>query len=50
MILAATTQGIVTPDKAFKHGQLVDTLLRAIETSEFDRRLRVSEHPDPTDP
>jgi hypothetical protein len=50
IILAAATQGIVTPDEAFKLGQLVDTFLRAIETSEFDRRLRLLEDPDPTDP
>jgi hypothetical protein len=50
VILAAATQGIVAPDEAFKLGQLVDAFLRAIETSEFDRRLRVLEDPDPTDP
>ncbi len=43
VILAAATQGVVTPDDAFKLGQLVDTFLRAIETSEFDRRVRLLE-------
>jgi Family of unknown function (DUF5681) len=43
MIIAAATQGVVTPDEAFKLGQLVDTFLRAIETGEFDRRLRLIE-------
>ena len=43
MIIAAATQGVVTPDEAFKLGQVVDTFLRAIETSEFDRRLRLLE-------
>ena len=43
VILGAATQGIVTPDEAFKLGQLVDTFMRAIETSEFDRRLRIVE-------
>ena len=48
-IIAAAAQGIITPDEAFKLGQLVDTFMRAIETSEFDRRLRVLEA-DCTDP
>jgi hypothetical protein len=40
MIITAPTHGVITPDEAFKLGQLVDTFMLAIETSEFDRRLQ----------
>jgi hypothetical protein len=42
-VVAAAAQGRITPSEAVKLGQLVITFLRAIEVSEFDRRLQMLE-------
>jgi hypothetical protein len=42
-IVKAAAQGTITPDDAFKLSQMVDTFVRAIETSDFDRRLQILE-------
>ena len=42
-IVKAVAQGAITPDEAFKLSQMVDTFVRAIDTSDFDRRLQILE-------
>ena len=42
-IVKAAAQGATTPDEALKLSQMVDTFVRAIETSDFDRRLQILE-------
>jgi hypothetical protein len=42
-IVKAAAQGTITPDEAYKLSQMVDTFVRAIETSDFDRRLQILE-------
>ena len=43
-IVKAAAQGVITPDEAFKLSQMVDTFVRAIETSDFDKRLQILEN------
>ncbi|MGA7867581.1 MAG: hypothetical protein WCA23_26955, partial [Stellaceae bacterium] len=43
-IVKAAAQGAITPDEAFKLSQIVDTFVRAIDTSDFDRRLQILEN------
>jgi hypothetical protein len=43
-IVKAAAQGTITPDEAFKLSQMVDTFVRAIDTSDFDRRLQMLEN------
>jgi hypothetical protein len=43
-IVKAAAQGAITPDDAFKLSQMVDTFVRAIETSDFDKRLQILEN------
>lgn len=45
-IVRAAAQGTITPDEAFKLSQMVDTFVRAIDTSDFDRRLQILENAD----
>ena len=45
-IVKAAAQGTITPDDAFKLSQMVDTFVRAIETSDFDKRLQILENAD----
>jgi len=40
----AEAHGTITPDEAFKLSQMVDTFVRAIDTSDFDRRLQILEN------
>jgi hypothetical protein len=42
-IVKAAAQGAITADEAFKLSHMVDTFVRAIETSDFDRRLQILE-------
>lgn len=42
--MKAAAQGTITPDEAFKLSQMVDTFVRAIDTSDFDRRLQILEN------
>ena len=39
-IVKAAAQGTITPDEAFKLSHMVDTFVRAIDTSDFDKRLQ----------
>jgi hypothetical protein len=43
-IVKAAAQGTITPDEAFKLSQMVDTFVRAIDTSDFDKRLQKLEN------
>jgi len=43
-IVKAAAQGAITPDEAFKLSQMVDTFVRAIDTSDFDKRLQKLEN------
>ena len=43
-IVKAAAQGAITPDEAFKLSQMVDTFVRAIDTSDFDKRLQILEN------
>jgi hypothetical protein len=43
-IVKAAAQGTITPDEAFKLSQMVDTFVRAIDTSDFDKRLQILEN------
>jgi hypothetical protein len=45
-IVKAAAQGAITPDEALKLSQMVDTFVRAIETSDFDRRPQILEIAD----
>ena len=45
-IVKAAAQGTITADEAFKLSQMVDTFVRAIDTSDFDRRLQILEDAD----
>jgi hypothetical protein len=45
-IVKAAAQGTITPDEAFKLSQMVDTFIRAIDSSDFDRRLKILENAD----
>jgi hypothetical protein len=42
-IAAAVAAGALTPGEAAALAQLVDTLMRAVDTGDFDRRLQVLE-------
>jgi hypothetical protein len=46
-ILAAAARAVITADEAYKLGQMVDVFVRAIETSDFERRLKLLEDTDP---
>jgi hypothetical protein len=43
-IVKAAAQGTITPDEAFKLSQMVDIFVRAIDTSDFDKRLQILEN------
>lgn len=43
-VTAAVAEGALTPGEAESVARVVDTLLRAIETSDFDRRLQALEN------
>ena len=43
-IVKAAAQGTITPDEAFKLSQMIDTFVRAIDTSDFDKRLQKLEN------
>jgi hypothetical protein len=45
-VTAALASGIITPGEAEAIARLVDTFIRAIETSDFDRRLKAIEESD----
>ena len=45
-IVKAAAQGAITPDEAYKLSQMVDTFVRAIDTSDFDNRLQILEKAD----
>jgi hypothetical protein len=45
-IVKAAAEGTITPEDAFKLSQMVDTFVRAIDTSDFDRRLQILENAD----
>jgi hypothetical protein len=45
-VTAAVAQGALTPGEAAALAQVVDTLVRAIETGDFDRRLQLLEAQD----
>jgi len=42
-VAAATAQGAVTPREAMQLGQVFEAYVRAVEATEFERRLRVLE-------
>ena len=42
-LAGAAAQGIITPGEAAQLAQVVETYIRAIETTEFERRLRAVE-------
>jgi len=42
-VAAAVAQGALTPGEAESLAQIVDTFMRAIDTSDFDRRLQALE-------
>jgi hypothetical protein len=42
-VTAAVAEGALTPGEAESVARVIDTLLRAIETSDFDRRLQALE-------
>ena len=42
-VTAALASGIITPGEAKAIARLVDTFIRAIETSDFERRLKAIE-------
>src|SRR6267154_139890 len=46
----AAAQGAVTPREAMQLGHVVDAYVRAVETTEFERRLRVLEAADAASP
>jgi hypothetical protein len=48
-ITAAVAAGSITPDEAVGVAKVVDTLVRAIETGDFDRRLKLLEAGDAAD-
>jgi hypothetical protein len=43
-IVKAAAQGTIAPDEAFKLSQMIDTFVRAIDTSDFDKRLQMLEN------
>ena len=43
-IVKAAAQGAITADEAFKLSHMVDTFVRAIDTSDFDKRLQMLEN------
>jgi hypothetical protein len=45
-IVRAAAHGAITPDEAFKLSQMVDTFVRSIDISDFDRRLQILENAD----
>ena len=46
-IVKAAAHGTITPDEAFKLSQMVDTFVRAIDASDFDKRLQILEDASP---
>src|SRR5207302_8448236 len=48
-VTSALAAGIITPGEAGTIAAVVDTFVRAIETSDFDRRLKIMEADLPTD-
>jgi hypothetical protein len=49
-VTAALAAGLITPGEAGTIAAVVDTFVRAIETSDFDRRLKIMEADLPTCP
>ena len=45
-IAAATAQGAITPREAMQLGQVVEAYVRAVEATEFERRLKALELAD----
>jgi Family of unknown function (DUF5681) len=39
-VAAAAAQGVITPGEASQFARIVEAMVRAIETTDFDRRLR----------
>lgn len=42
-ITGAAVRGVLTPDEAAGFARVVETFIRAVETTDFDRRLRLVE-------
>ena len=42
-VTSALADGVITPAEAATIAAVVDTFVRAIETSDFDRRLKIME-------
>jgi Family of unknown function (DUF5681) len=49
-VTSALAAGLITPGEAATIAAVVDTFVRAIETSDFDRRLKIVEADLPADP
>ena len=49
-VAGATAQGAVTPREAMQLGQVFEAYVRAVEATEFERRLRVLEAADVPSP
>ena len=49
-VAGATAQGEVTPREAVQLGQVFEAYVRAVEATEFERRLRVLEAADAPSP
>ena len=47
-VAAATAQGAITPREAMQLGQVVEAYVRAVEATEFERRLKTLEMADAT--
>jgi Family of unknown function (DUF5681) len=45
-VTAATAQGAITPREAMQFGQVVEAYVRAVEATEFERRLKALEVAD----
>ena len=50
IITSAVAEGRIAPGEAVEVGKLVEIFLRAIEATDFDRRLSLLEAGDPIDP
>src|SRR5437660_11082642 len=49
-VTTALADGVITPGEAGTIAAVVDTFVRAIETSDFDRRLKILEADVPPEP
>ena len=50
IITSAVAEGRIAPGEAVEVGKLIEIFLRAIEATDFDRRLSLLEAGDPIDP